>query len=208
MTSYILYGWRQTGSMAIEAALDEAGVPYEFVPVSRATNENLTAAFARINPRQQLPALALPDGSIIAEGPAMLSHIADAHPASGLSPAPGSSARAHHDRWMAFFHCNVYEGMLRQIKPGAYTTDPGGAAGVKAAADAYVNRHFQIFEAEIGAGPYLFGEQVSMFDIYLWMLTWWMEDAWLAEHCPRIHSLKQTASARPKLAVVANRHFG
>ena len=48
---YKLYGWRQTGSMAIEAAFAEAGVDYEFVPVSRKTNENRTEAFAKINPR-------------------------------------------------------------------------------------------------------------------------------------------------------------
>lgn len=205
---YRLYGWRQTGSMAIEAALEEAGVPYDFVPVSRATDENLSEAFARINPRQQVPALALPDGTLIAEGPAMLSHIGDAHPAAGLIPAPGRAARAQHDRWMAYFHCNVYEAMLRQLKPGAYTTDPAGAAGVKAAADDYINRHFRIFEATLGDGPYLMGAGFQMFDIYLWMLNWWMDDAWLAAECPRIHRLGRTANSRPVLAAVAARHFG
>jgi len=94
MAGYTLYGWRQTGSMAIEAALEKAGVASELIPVSRATDENLTKAFARINPQRQLPALALPDETLIAEGPAILSHIGDAHPAAGLIPAPGSSARA------------------------------------------------------------------------------------------------------------------
>lgn len=206
--AYRLYGWRQTGSMAVEAALDEAGVDYTFVPVSRASDENLGATFTAINPRQQLPALALPDGTIVTEGPAILAHIADAHPATGLIPAPGSAARARHDRWTAFFHANVYEAMLRELNPGRYSDDPAAQAGIASAATAYVRRHFEIFDKELGPGPFLLGERLSMFDIYLWMLCYWVDPQWLCAACPGIARLQAAADARPKLAVVRDRHFG
>jgi glutathione S-transferase len=205
---YTLYGWRQTGSMAIEAALAEAGVDHAFVPVSRKTDENKGAAFTAINPRQQLPALVLPDGTVVTEGPAILSHIGDAHPGAGLIPSPGSPARATHDRWMAFLHVNVYEAMLRELAPARYTTNPEGATGIKAAAIAYTRRHFQILETQIGPGPYLLGQQLQMFDIYLWMLCYWVDADWLAEACPRIRRLQETADTRPALAAVAGTHFG
>jgi glutathione S-transferase len=205
---YLLYGWRQTGSMAVEAALAEAGVVHDFVPVSRKTDENLGPDFTAINPRQQLPALVLPDGTVVTEGPAILSHIADAHPAAGLIPRPGSAARATHDRWTAFFHANVYEAMLRELAPARYTTDATGAAGIKAAAIRYTQRHFQIFEAQLGAGPYLMGDRLQMFDIYLWMLCYWVDADWLATACPKILNLQKSADARPALAEVAARHFG
>jgi GST-like protein len=205
--SYRLYGWRQTGSLAIEAAFAEAGVAYEFVPVSRETDENLTDAYRKINPRQQLPALELPDGSIMTEGAAMLLHIGDAFPAAGLLPKPGSSARAQHDRWLAFFAINVYEGELRQIRPGNYTTDPHGAAGVKAAADAYVERHFRIYDDSLGAGPYLFGGHFTMVDIYVWMLAQWMDQPWLAQNCLKVKRLADTVMARPLIAPVQQAHF-
>jgi glutathione S-transferase len=193
--------------MAIEAAFAEAGVTYEFVPVNRKTNENLTEAFTRINPRQQLPALALPDGSIMTEGAAMLLHIGDAFPAAQLLPRPGSSARAQHDRWLAFFAVNVYEGELRQLKPGYYTTEPAGAAGVKAAADAYVERHFQIYNDSLGSGPYLFGDHFMMIDIYVWMLAQWTEQPWLAANCPKVKRLSDTVMARPLIAPIQKAHF-
>ncbi len=205
--TYKLYGWGQTGSMAIEAAFAEAGVTYEFVPVNRKTNENLTEAFAKINPRQQLPALALPDGSIMTEGAAMLLHIGDAFPAAQLLPRPGSSARAQHDRWLAFFAVNVYEAELRQLKPGYYTTEPAGAAGVKAAADAYVERHFQIYNDSLGSGPYLFGDHFMMIDIYVWMLAQWTEQPWLAANCPKVKRLSDTVMARPLIAPIHKAHF-
>ena len=208
MAHYRLYGWRQTGSMAIEAALAEAGVEHDFIPISRATDENLGAAFTRVNPRQQLPALVLPDDTVVTEGPAILAHIGDAFRGSGLVPPGGSSARATLDRWTAFFHANVYEAMLRELRPAAYTDDPKGAAAVGSAATAYVKRHFEIFEGQLGPGPYLFGERLSSFDIYLWMLCHWVDRDWLAATCPGITGLCDAASARPALAEVQRRHFG
>ena len=89
-SGYRLYGWKLTGSLAIEAAFAEAGAEFEFVAISRTTDENLNEDFRRINPRQQLPAVNLLDGTFIAEGPAILLHIADAFPEAGLAPKPGS----------------------------------------------------------------------------------------------------------------------
>lgn len=209
MTSgYVLYGWRLTGSLAVEAAFAEAGVNFEMVPVSRKADENLTEAFAKINPRQQLPALRLPDGSHIAEGPAILLHIADAVPDAKLAPQPGSFARAHHDRWLSFFQANVYEGELRKLFPARYTSDTACAGAVKDAADAYVERHYLIFETALGEGPYFFGSQFSMLDIYVWMLAQWMPQDWMAEHCPKVKRLSDTVAARPKIAPVHAYHFG
>ena len=204
---YKLYGWRRTGSVAIEAAFAEAGVEHDFVAISRKTDENYSEDYSRINPRQQLPALMLPDGSIMTEGAAMLLHIGDAFPAAQLLPKPGSSERAQHDRWLAFFAVNIYEGQLRQLRPGKYTTDPAGAAGVKAAADAYVARHFQIYNHILGAGPYLFGEHFTMIDIYVWMLAQWMEQPWLAQHCAKVKHLADTVMARPLIAPIQKAHF-
>lgn len=205
---YRLYGWRQTGSMAVEAALDTAGIAHDFVPVSRKTDANLAPDFTAINPRQQLPALVAPDGTVITEGPAILSHLADAHPEAGLIPPPGSTARARHDRWMAYLHANVYEAMLRELNPARYTDDPDGAAPVKTAATAYVERHFEILEGQLGPGPFLLGDRMQMVDIYLWMLCWWVDADWLAVTCPGIFHLRDAAQSRPALAAVWSRHFG
>lgn len=193
--------------MAIEAAFAEAGVDFEMVHVSRKTDENLTDAFMKINPRQQLPAVMLPNGSFIAEGPAILNHIADAFPAANLAPKPGSYARAHHDRWLAFFQANVYEGELRKLFPGRYVTDVACAASVKAAANAYVDRHYLIFEKVFGDGPYALGGQFTVLDIYVWMLAQWMDQQWLEDNCPRVKALSDRVATRPRVAPIHRYHF-
>jgi glutathione S-transferase len=208
MTGYRLYGWPQTGSMGIEGGLVEAAVPHVVIPVDLLTDANLAAEFTALNPRQQVPTLVLPDGTVVTECPAILAHIADAFPQARLAPEPGSSARARHDRWLAFFHANIYEAMLREAYSDRYTADPATAPAVSAAATAYIRRHFQIFEAELGDGPYLFGQRLSMADILLWMLCHWTDADWLATTCPKIERLRVTASARPALRAVLDRHYG
>lgn len=207
MAKYKLYGWRLTGSLAIEAAFHELDIEFDYIPVNRKTNENHSNDFRRINPRQQLPALALPDGSVMTEGSAMLVHLADAHPQANLAPPPGSSARAQHDRWLAYFQANVYEGELRKIVPKRYVTDEAAAPSVKDAAEVYVARHYEIFESCLGEGPYFFGSWFTMIDIYVWMLAQWMPQDWLAQHCPKVKLLADTVAQRPAIAPVYAAHF-
>jgi glutathione S-transferase len=205
---YKLYGWKLTGSVAIEAAFAEADVPYELIPVNRQLDEQLSDEFSRVNPRQQLPALVLPDGTIVTEGAAMLLHIADAFPRTRLAPKPGSSARAQHDRWLLFFAVNVYEGELRKIRPSRYVSREQCSEAVKAAAYAYVDRHYKLYDQALGGGPYLFGQQLSMADIYVWMLSQWMDPEYLRKEFPKVRRLADAVMERPKIAPVHRAHFG
>lgn len=208
---YMLYGRRQTGSMVVEAALALAGASFTFHPVPSPASNDERAAFASINPRGQVPALIHPDGTVITEGPAILGHLADAFPAAGLAPPPGSPERARHDRWLAFFHANVYEGMLRELFPDRYTTDASGAAAVSEAATAYVRRHFLIFEAEMVQRPaaaFLFGDSPSALDLYLWMLCFWIDAGWLSANCPELAAHWQRMRGIKALAPIEAVHFG
>jgi glutathione S-transferase len=205
---YRLYGSRGSGSASVEAALAETGAEYEIVPTSTAEKRHLSDEFRRINPRQQIPALQLPDGSVMSEGAAMMLHLADAFPAARLAPAPGSPARAQHDRWLIFMAVNIYEGSLREAYSGRYTDDPKGAEQVMSAAKAYQKRHFEILEATIGGGPFLFGADVTMTDIYLWMLANWVDQTWLAAHCPKVTALAAAVRGRPPVAPIHAAHFG
>ena len=205
---YKLSGWKLTGSLAIEAALTEAGVDFEIVPINIRAEEQHSEEFGRINPRRQLPALMLPDGSIMTEGAAMLLHIADAFSETGLAPEPGSTARAQHDRWLFFMAVNVYEGELRKIVPEKYTEDPACAISVKNAANAYVDRHYKLLDDAIGDAPYFFGENITVLDIYIWMLAQWMDREWLARECPKVRRLGDAVAVRPKIGSVHAFHFG
>lgn len=205
---YTLFGRSGTGSAAVEAALAEAGARYEVVTVNTKAQAHMTEEYRAINPRQQVPALRLPDGSIMTEGSAMLLHLADAHPDAGLAPAPGSPARAQHDRWLIFMAVNIYEASLREAYSDRYTDDPNGAEQVMTNAKTYLKRHFEILEATIGDGPFLFGADITMADIYLWMLAAWTDQDWLSTRCPKVTALAAAVRERPRIAPIHTAHFG
>ena len=150
----------------------------------------------------------LPDGSIMTESAAMLLHIADAHPKAGLAPPPGTPARAQHDRWLIFLAVNVYEGELRKLYGERYTADGDGKGNVEAAARAYVDRHYALVEEALGEGPYVFGDDLSVLDIYLWTFAHWHDAAWLEANCPKVARLVQTVRTRPKIAPIHDENYG
>jgi GST-like protein len=207
MSGHILYGNLGAGSAAVEAALVEAGIPFDFRELDRTAEEHWGEAFTSLNPRQQVPTLVLPDGAVLTEVPAILNYLADTHPDSRLAPPPGSPARAQHDRWQAFLHANLYEGMLRFYYPDRYTKDPEGAEGVKAAASAYIDRHFALFDAALGGGPFFAGAQITTVDLFAWMLGSWVARDRVAGPCPKLARLMAAVEARPKLAEVVARNL-
>ena len=205
MAGYVLYGYPQSGSAPVEAALVLGGIPFNRRDLD--PDDGLkTPEFLAVNPRGQVPALILPDGTVVTEVPAILSHLADAHPASGLAPPPGSSARAVHDRWMAFTHANLYEAVLRVFYTDRYTTDPEGVAGVRAAAETYVDRHMVLLEGAMGDGPFLLGVRPMAVDLLIWILVFWIGADHVRDSAPRIAGLADAVASLPALSGVVARH--
>ncbi len=206
MAGYILYGQPGSGNMVVEAAFAEAAIAYDMVRVQKAGDGRFDPGFLALNPRGQVPALKLPDGSVMTETAAMLLHLADAFPAAKLAPVPGSPERAQHDRWLTFAHANLYEGILRLFYSDRYASETSAVPAVKEAARLYVLQHFEIYEAALGAGPFHFGDKVQMLDLMIWMLAGWVDQAALAATCPKVLRLCAAVSARPAIGPVAARN--
>jgi len=72
-----------------------------------------------------------------------------------------------------------------------------------------MDRHFSIFEEALGNGPYFFDNDLSMLDIYVWMLSQWPGSrAWFEANCPKIVRLANTVKVRPKIVPIHEENFG
>ena len=169
--SFTLYSNKGSGGLAVEAALAKAGAAHEIVTIDYDKDEQKTAAYAAINPMRQVPAMTLPDGTLMTESAAMLLHLADLYPDKRLAPPPGTPARGRLLRWMLFMATNLYEPDLRYFYPERYTTDPTGLDGVKSAAKVHMARGFGIIEEALD--PFVAGREMSVADVYLAMLIGW-----------------------------------
>jgi glutathione S-transferase len=204
---YQLYSRHQTGSMVVEAALEEIGAPYEIITVERDSAKRPVSEYFAINPLGQVPALGLPDGSVMTESAAIAIYLADKYPDAGLSPPLTSALRAPFLRWMVFLATNVYTSDLRIYYPHRYTADPEALASVKTAALEAMAREWKVYADALGAKPFTLGDRFSILDVYAAMLATWNLDvpAFLSLH-PNVKALYDRVLARPAVARVWRRH--
>jgi glutathione S-transferase len=204
---YKLYWSPSSGAMTPQALFEEIGVAYEKIVIDIDKGDHQNEEFLAVNPMAQIPALVLPDGTLMTETAAILLQIVDRHPEAKLAPPAGSSERAHFLRWLFFLASNVYPTNLRFYYADRYTSDPNGAEYVKQAAAADLDRQFGILNDTLDPGPYLLGETFSAIDVFLWMLVEWHPDpARLVEQSPRVHELAERVRARPAVARIRPEH--
>ena len=201
--TYTLYSYDGSGGFAVEAALVKAGAPYELVAVDTGKGEQNRPEFVAMNPMRQVPALILPDGTVMTESAAIVVHLANAFPDKGLAPKPATAAHARFLRWMFFMAANLYEGDLRYFYSERYTADPAGAEGVKSAGAAHMKKSFAIVEDALAQGPFLCGPDLTMADVYLAMLTDWSPEPIAA---PRLLAVRKAVAADPAIAPLWRRH--
>jgi glutathione S-transferase len=203
MTMFELYWAKNTGAMAPHLLLELAKAPYRLHVVDTAGGEHLTEAYKTVNPLGQVPVLKLPEGSVMTESAAMLLHLAERFPDTGLLPPQASVARAQVQRWLLFMAVNVYETDLRVYYSDRYTTDPAGADAVRDAANAALARQWAILEAALQPGPFLLGAQRTIADLYLLMLSGWTD---LTATLPNVQRAKATLLADPIIRQVWEQH--
>lgn len=205
---YKLYWSKDTGALAPQAALEEAGAEYELIITDTKSGAHQSAGFLALNPRGQVPALMLPDGSVMTESAAMMLHIADTFPQANLMPPLDDARRAQAYRWMFFAVANFYETDLRYYYPQRYTTSADGIEAVKTAALRDLNKYWDMLEVVIGSGPFLLGEAYSVVDIYLTMLASWHPDVdALFTRCSSLKSLCDAVRVRPAIDQVWRQHY-
>jgi glutathione S-transferase len=159
----ILYFTPGACSLADHIALHEANLPFDAVKVDlRSHTTEDGRDFVKINPKGYVPALALEHGDLLTENIAILSWISDQAPA--LAPR-GELGRYRLLETLAFISTEIH----KTFKP--FFT-PGSADADKATASQAITKRLDLIAGQMN-GSYLFGQDVSVADAYLFvMLTW------------------------------------
>lgn len=154
-------------SLAPHIVLRELALPFELVRVdnrSKCTADGRD--FRSINPKGYVAALALDDGQVLTEGPAILQFLADLRPQAGLAPSPGL-ARARLQEWLAYLNSEVHAGCA-----------PLFEASLPAAAHAHfrarLQRRLDYLAGALGDRQHLLGQDFGVADAYLFTLLGWL----------------------------------
>ncbi len=108
---YRLHYAPDNASLIVRLTLEELGQPYDAVLVNRATQEQRSEAYLKLNPNGLIPVLETPEGVVFETG-AILLWLADRH--GQLAPAPDSAERGDFLKWL-FFTSNTLHPALRMM---------------------------------------------------------------------------------------------
>lgn len=147
--------------------LDECGATYELVHVDLEKREHKTPAFLAINPAGKLPALVDGDTCLF-ECAAICLYLAEKFPQAQLAPEPGTAERGRYLALMVYSTSQL-EPAMGDALMGLETPPWRGWTDYETAKD--------VIEKELGAGPWLFGDQFTAADVmtgamFIWSRQW------------------------------------
>jgi GST-like protein len=206
---YTLYGSKGSGSASVEAALEICGFPYRQVRAARWEADSAMDELLRVNPLGQIPTLVLPDGTVMSESAAILTHL-------GLLASPGlllpadESARAQNLRGLVFIAANCYSAISIIDYPERWTaaTDDGQRELLREGTRERLHRHWEIFADTFTAAPFFNGATPGALDLFAAVVSKWSGTrAHVAEHRPGFAAALARIDAHPAVARVFARHW-
>jgi glutathione S-transferase len=172
-------------SLADHIALREAGLAFDSERVDLKTKITASGAdFTAINAKGYIPTLVLDDGAVLTENIAVLDYIAGKAPALGLD---GPLGRTRLLEALAYISTELHKSFKPFVR-GASDAD-------KAEAGAQITRRMTYLADRLG-GAYLFGDQPSAADCYLFVMLRWADRFGVAIPAPLV-ALRDRFAARP-----------
>jgi len=154
-------------SLSPNIVAHEAGIELRLQKVDTKTKTVAAEGdYLAINPKGYVPALELDNGEILTEGPTIVQYLADLKPASGLAPAAGTMARYRLQEMLGYINSEIHKAYSPLFKPDT-------PAETRAERQEYLLKRYTLLDRQLQGRQYLFGEQFTVADAYLFTVTNW-----------------------------------
>jgi GST-like protein len=204
---FTLYGSKGCGSVAIEAGLALAGVPFTFIEAEPWTPSPAVDALRELNPLCQVPTLVLPEGTIMTESVAILMWLDAQYPHAGLLPV-APTERAIHLRWLVYLAANNYPAISIGDFPERWISGDAEREQLKIQAKARLQGYWQILETHLGAIPDVLGTQAGALSVLITTMSYWRPGrAWFNQHCPHLLASIRYTESDSRLTEIWARNF-
>jgi glutathione S-transferase len=178
-------------SLASHIVAREAGLNIALEKVDlRAKKTESGQDFSAINPKGYVPALELDNGELLTEGTAIMPFLAGQAPAAKLVPE-GPLGQARAQEMLGYINSEIHKSYSPLFNP---QTPPE----VREERIAYLRRRYSLIEQTLAGKSFLFGEQFSIADAYLFTVTSWANFLKLdLSEFPNLMAFQGRVAARP-----------
>jgi len=192
--SYTLFFSPGACSFSPHIALRESGLPFALERVDLRTKKTASGDdFLAINPKGYVPALRLPTGEVITEGPAIVQWIADQAPEKGLAFTPGTLDRARVQEWLTYVGTELHKSFSPLF-------DRAATEEVKTVAKNRIAARFAYVNGQLEGREFLVGGRFTVADGYLYTVLSWTAFVGIdLAQWPALESFRARVHERPSV---------
>ncbi len=206
--TYRLYWTRHSGALGPHILLEEAGLPYEIVPVDFRAGENKRPEYLAISPMGYLPALQAEDGEVVYETAAIMLHLAEKHRLEEHAPGLDDPHRGAFLKHLFFLCASIQYCFHIYYNPQRYSGQGNSEEAAKSQAGELIFERWKHIDDSLQQdGPYLLGNRYSLLDIYTLMMATWFNplDRLLTSYLAFNRCYELTAN-RPAVRKIMQQH--
>lgn len=154
-------------SMSPHIVANELGIKLTLEKVDTSTKKVADGSdYWEVNPKGYVPALRLDNGEVLTEGPAIVQYLADSKPDAKLAPANGTLERYRLQEMLGYINSELHKTYNPLFNP---KTTPE----TKQEREDYLRKRYGLLEQRLAGKQYLFGDQFTVADAYLFTVTNW-----------------------------------
>lgn len=161
--------------MAPHFILEYIDADFELALVDRKTNAQKSPEYLSINPTGRIPALAHND-YVLFESSAISIYIAENHPEFKLVPPLGSKNRGAFLQWTNYLASTLQNEIMLFEYADRYCSQESSCLEIKRVQEHRINDCLQIIDKQLAGKKFLLGEQITVCDFHLFMLSVWTDE--------------------------------
>lgn len=171
--SYKLYYALGSAAMGVRVILEEIGAPYELIQTTIAMDQPRPPEQLALNPNGWVPVLIWDDRSMY-ECAAITVFLCDRHREANLAPGIDDPERGLYLQTLVYFSNSVQNAFQLNYYPDRFADTPADEASAQKRGIRRLRETWKVIDDQIGDNQWVLGDHFSAADIYLFMLTTWL----------------------------------
>jgi glutathione S-transferase len=180
-------------SQAPHILLHEIGLNHDAVRVDLKTKTlEDGSSYLDINPKGAVPALQLDSGDVLTENAVILQFLGDRSSVGEVLPPLGQFRRYRVLEWVNFITTELHKSFSPLFSPDA-------GEDTKAFFRDKIGHKFDYVEQELGEGPFLMGDELTLPDPYLFVMLGWGDKLIGLGRWPNLAAFRERMLQRPSV---------
>ncbi len=201
---YKLYYAPGSAAMGVRVILEEIGAPYELIETTIDMDKPRPPEQLALNPNGWVPVLIWDDNAMY-ECAAITTFLCDRHPQAGLAPGVNVPERGVFLQSLVYFSHSVQNAFQLYFYPDRFADSPDGEPGAQRRGLRRLRETWKVIDDQIGDNEWMLGARFSAADIYLFMLTTWLDTSLghpSTDEFPNVKRIADAARHRPSIQLV------